>query len=1119
MRKVVYLIVIVLVGLGPAFVYGQNAGFGDIRGTVTDSTGAVVPDVAVSVENVDTGVVLNLVSNKDGIYDTSSIVPGAYKVTFSRQGFETFVRGPFALEAGFINVNAVLKVGSEQQQVVVNGDITLLKTESGEQSTNLTYQTMNELPNYGQSWQNSVVLLPGASGTTSGSGGTQNPGEMMSINGSLPMYSNFLLDGASVIQPHSNNAPISVFESTAEVQISTSSFSAEYGVGGVVFNEITKGGTKDFHGTAYEFLQNDDLNAHIYNFTSPLVIAPVPFQRFNQFGGSIAGPILKKKLFFYFNAEKIINHSNSVGFQTVPSPAMIKGDLSGLTNAQGSQIPIFDPTTPLVYNATYGIPTHSQFPGNVIPENRIDSMAKAIMAYYPAPNVPGAPQASNYYYNDLNPTTDMNYFGRLDYDISKSNRLTFTATNEDSPYLSGNVGICPINCNTGDDYNDILALADVWTISPSLLNEARMGFMKGMSGNASGTLGKGYPAKLGWTYAETNEFPSLSISGVSNILTAATNAVYKAVNYNPSDAVTMIRGKHILRFGGELIDFQDNSTPWGNEIAGKFGFTGIYTEAAPGKASAPGDPSISTTGFGFADFLLGDVQSWSASYSPAHEARQKTPQMFFQDDYKLRPNLTLNLGIRYQIQLGWHENHGWEGSFDPTITNTGAGTSYPAAQGAMWFAINQTNGRQNLEKNSYNIFLPRIGFAYQPDAKTTIRGGFGIYSYAWSLDAYGNGIGYGVGSTGNGSDTTGGTSPYLQLSGNGTAQNGNPVPFTSKVYTPTVYNNQGVSSTNYNMPVSRIEQWTLSVGREISRDVVVNVSYVGSKGFDLNFYHDINQVPQSQIGQIVNGSTQKYRKYPIYQTINQYDNNALSNYNALQIVVDKRFSHGLTVSGNYTWSHMLDEFDQGGQGSTAGNQPYQNALNVAANYGPSNFDIRNMLKALVVYDLPIGAGQRWVNNNSLLDLFIGGWRASATFVSQAGNPFNAGISGANNSGAISGTWYPNVIGNPKISKHSRNINAWFNPAAYAIPTTGTFGNEVRNGILTGPPLNMVNASLRKSFNLWERVKLEIRGDAENALNHPNFGTPALNINVSGAGDIRSITGTARNIQIGAHLTF
>jgi hypothetical protein len=741
------------------------------------------------------------------------------------------------------------------------------------------------------------------------------------------------------------------------------------------------------------------------------------------------------------------------------------------------------------------------------------------MAYYPAPNVPGAPQASNYFYNDLNPTTDMNYFGRLDYDISKSNRLTFTATNEDSPYLSGNIGICPINCNTGDDYNSILALADIWTISPRLLNEARMGFMKGMSGNGSGTYGQGYPAKLGWTYAETNEFPSLSISGISSILTAATNAVYKAVNYNPSDAVTMIRGKHILRFGGELIDFQDNSTPWGNEFSGKFGFTGIYTEGSPGKASASGDPSQSSTGFGFADFLLGDVQSWSANYQPAHSARQKTPQMFFEDDYKLRPNLTLNLGIRYQIQLGWHEIHGWEGSFDPTIMNSGVGTSYPAAPGAMWFALNETNGRTNLENNSYNIFLPRIGFAYQPDGKTTVRGGFGMYSYAWSLDAYGNGIGYGVGSAGNGSDTTGGITPYLQLGGNGIAENGAPVPFPSKVFTPTVYNNSSVSSTNPNMPVSRIEQWTLNVGREINRNLVLNVSYVGSKGFDLNFYHDINQVPQSEISQIVNGSTQKYRKYPIYTTINQYDNNALSNYNALQVVLDKRFTSGFSFSANYTWSHMMDEFDQGGQGSEAGNQPYQNALAVAQNYGPSNFDLRNMLKGLVVYELPFGTGRRWLNNNFILDKAIGGWRASATVVSESGNPFTPTISGANNSGAITGTWYPNVVGNPKIDSHNRNINAWYNPLAYAIPTTGTFGNATRNGLITGPGLNVVNASLRKSFNVWEQVKLEIRGDAENALNHPNFGSPALNVNVSGAGDIRSITGTARQLQLGAHITF
>jgi hypothetical protein len=1115
MRRIAYLSLLFLVGLWSTCGYGQNAGFGDIRGTVTDSTNAVVPNSTVLVENVDTGVVLRLTTNKEGIYDTSSIVPGSYKVTISANGFETFVRGPFTLEVGFVNVNAVLKIGSQKEEVVVTGNLTQLKTESGEQSTNLSYETMNELPNYGQTWTNSIVLLPGASGTISGSGGTQNPGEMMSINGSLPMYSNFLLDGASVIQPHSNNAPVSVFESTAEVQISTSSFSAEYGVGGVVFNEITKSGTKSFHGSAYEFLQNDDLNAHAYNFTTTKVA--VPFERFNQFGGSVGGPILKKKLFFYFNTEKIINHSASIGFYTIPSSAWLTGDLSSLTNSSGAQIPIFDGTTPMAYNPTYGIPTHSQFPGNIIPANRIDPLAKAIMANYPKPNEVG--QSSNYYYNDVNPSSNLNFFGRADYDILSNNRLTFTATQEDNPSLSGNIGICPINCNSGDNDTRIYALADVWTISPSLLNEARMSFMKGLSASTSSTYGQNWPAKLGWTYAQTNEFPSLSISGISNILTAATNSVYKAVNYNPSDAVTLIRGKHILRFGGELLDFQDNSTPWGNEVAGKFGFTGIYTEGAPGKVSASGDPSQSTTGFGFADFLLGDVQSWSASYSPAHSARQKTPQLYFQDDYKIRPNLTFNLGIRYQIQLGWHETHGWEGSFDPTIANSGVGTAYPPAQGAMWFAINETSGRQNLENNSYNIFLPRIGFAYQPNAKTTVRGGFGMYTYAWSLDAYGNGIGYGVGATGNGSDSTGGVTPYLQLGGSGIAQNGKAVPFTAKVYTPTVYNNQSVSSTNPDMPVSRIEQWTLSVGRELTHDIVLNVSYVGSKGYNLNFYHDINQVPASQISQIVNGSTQKYRPYPIFQTINQYDNNALSNYNALQVVVDKRFTHGLSFSANYTWSHMFDEFDQGGQGSTAGNQPYQNAHDVAANYGPSNFDLRHMLKGLVVYELPIGRGRRWVNNNDILDKVIGGWRASATFVSESGNPFTPTISGANNSGAISGTWYPNVVGQPKIERRDRTANLWYNPAGYAIPTTGTFGNAVRNSLIVGPGLNVVNGSLRKTFDLWEQVKFEIRGDAENALNHPNLGAPALNINVGGAGSIHSVTGTARQIQIGGHVTF
>lgn len=1108
MRKSIYFVVLLWVGLWTVPGFSQNAGFGDIRGTVTDTSGAMIPDAAVQVENIDTGVVLNLATNGAGIYDTSSIVPGKYRVTVKKDGFETFVRGPITLEAGFINVNAALKVGAAQQEVVVSDEITMLKTETGEQSTTLSYQTMNELPNVGQTWTNNVVLMPGASGTISGAGGVQNPGVMMSINGAMPSFSNFLQDGASIIAPHSNNAATIQFDALAEIQVSTSSFSAEYGVGGVVFNEITKSGTKDFHGAAYEFIQNDFFNAAKYNFGQPKT---VPFQRHNQFGGSIGGPILKKKLFFYFNTEKVINHAASIGYMTIPTTNLLQGNFQGYVDSNGKQINIYDPAT-TQFNAATNSYVRTTFPNNQIPLNRLDPLAQKLIQFYPKTNVSGF--SSNYYYNRVQPNSSLSYFGRLDYDISHQNRLTFTVTNQDAPALSGDIGICPIGCTSSDNATTIYALTDVWTISPSLLNQARVSLMNGLSANNSATLGKNYPSTLGWSYAETNEFPTLSISGVSSILVPATNAVYKAVDFNPSDAVTWIHGKHIIRFGGELIAFQDNSTPWGNEYSGKFGFTGVYTEQTPGKSA---DASGNSAGLGFADFLLGDVQSWAANYLPAHHARQKTPQFYFQDDYKLKSNLTLNLGLRYQIQLPWTEVNGYEGSFDAKLYNPGSNSL-----GAIWFALNQTNDRQNLMKAYYNILLPRLGVAYQPDAKTTVRAGYGIYSYMESLDAYGNGIGYGVGSTGNGADTTGGFTPYLQLGGTGTTQNGTPVPYTAKTYTPQVYNNQGVSYTNYDMPVSRVEQWSINIGREITPNLVLNASYIGSKGFNLNFYHDINQVPENQLQ---NGpsskpsNTQSLRPYPQYLNINGYDNMALSNYNALQIVIDRRFANSFMFSANYTWSHMFDEFDQGGWGGVAGNQPYQRAHDIAANYGPSNFDIRQMAKGYFVYELPFGHGHRWLNSNKVVDAVIGGWRASMTAIKQSGVPFTVLISGSNNSYAQSGTWYPNVVSNPRIEKRDRSIDKWYNPAAFAIPTSGTFGNEVRNGILTSPGLFSTNASMRKSFHLWESANIEIRADALNAFNHTNFGLPGLNFNVSGAGTIRSTTGSARQMQLGAHITF
>ena len=295
------LLAMTMVGLGHA----QSTNAGDIRGTVTDPTGALVPEVTVTVLNIDTGVSKDFVTNHDGLYDTSSIVTGRYQITFTKNGFNKLVRGPVTIQVGFTAVNAELKVGSTAQEVVVSSNVPLLQTESGQQSTTLEAKSMAQLPNVGTDWQNFTILLPGTSGTPSSeaTGSPANPGQFVAANGNLP-YNATLADGSVTTLPSSSNSDVSTFETVAEVEVSTSSFSAQYGIGGYIFNQISKSGTDQFHGAVYEYFQNDALNAKDYGFGEPVT---VPYLRYNNFGGAIGGPILKKKMFFYFNFEKLYN--------------------------------------------------------------------------------------------------------------------------------------------------------------------------------------------------------------------------------------------------------------------------------------------------------------------------------------------------------------------------------------------------------------------------------------------------------------------------------------------------------------------------------------------------------------------------------------------------------------------------------------------------------------------------------------------------------------------------------------------------------------------------------------------------------------------------------------------
>jgi len=1123
-------------------VFSQSRNTGEIRGTVT-AGGAVLPGATVTVTNIDTGEKKDFVTNQDGIYDTVSTPAGNYNISFSSQGFKKLVRGPITLQIDVITEDAALQVGNVTETVEVSGGgVPLLETETTNLGAVLEAKTIQALPQIGagitgNDWANFNILLPGAEGTSSGAGGGEgsgnyNAGDAIEINGNLPNYANYLQDGAVVQLPVSNNVDNLIFEAVQEVQVTTSSFSSEYGIGGAVFNQMSKSGSNGFHGSAYEFWQNNILNARPYFQTTTNGVTgpqPVPYLRYDEWGGSIGGPIIKNKLFFYFVRDKIYNRgAPGVHTSTVPTLAERGGDFSALLSG-ATPVTIYDPQT------TSG-GTRTAFSGNIIPTGRIDPVALKLLSYYPLSNA-GAPGAlsNNFNFVAAAPNPNLRYFGRIDYDLSQKNRISFSISQKDNPGQNINSTPCPLNCFSGDidGYNAQVTLTS--EISPTLVNSLRMSYTKQGNWFVPQTLGFDAAAKLGLQYSKANVFPVINVSGGTCCLqlTPGTNAIYIEGLYDPSDVLTLVRGKHILHFGVEVLMGDGNTTPWGNINSGTFGFTGAYTSNNGAK----------NTGAGLADFLLGDVENWNATNQQKSYMRLKSPQLFVQDDFKVRPNLTLNLGLRYVATTGMSEIHNSLGGFDPNLVNPTDGSL-----GYMWFA-GQDN-RTTLQKPSYAIFLPRVGFAWSVRNDTVVRGGFGMYSYNYSEDTYGNGVGAGAVSTSKGSATDlaplTAVNPLVSLSAPAAVANpvlnyvvGSPnANNPGTYYTPGQFHNE--TYVPYDVPPARISEWQLSVEHQFGKSYMASVAYVGSKATNLQFPTDINQITSpgtlaglaadSAAGTLTTPIIQASRQYKDLGSLGGDNYNGLSRYNALQTTINKHFSNGLLFSFNYVWSHFLDSQDSSGWGSRAGTQFWQIGNNPAANYGNSNFDIPNAFKGYASYDLPFGRGRSYLSGNRVEDAVVGGWRVSGTFIAQSGVPFTITTSGNNNSFSQCGngcSWYPNVVGNPlsgvPAAPSSDGVGAigYFNPAAYASAAPGTFGSEVRNS-LRGPDLKVVNLSMAKDFHFGERVALEIRGDFVNALNHPSFNPPGNSLGGSNFGVIDNATGVSvapRSGQLSARVTF
>lgn len=1064
--------------------FGQNRSAGEIRGTVTDSSGAVVPGAVVTVTNTATGVTHRTTTGGAGFYDAPSLLPGEYRIVFSKEGFKEYVRSGIVLHVETITVNAAMQLGSLSQSVTVQGAAPLVQTDTSDVKERVTDQAITEMPNVNREWFYLTGLLPGGNPGTQGQeiGGPSTGGGNVGLNGAPSYESNWLVDGGADTMPAGQNPDILVvpIEDIAEVDMITSNASAEFGNGLSVFNVITKSGTNQWHGSVFEFVQNDKLNARNFfaQTRTPL--------RWNEFGGTFGGPIKRDKAFFFFSYQRNPTDTWSPTFYTYPTQAMRGGDFS----APGLPT-VYDPSTLTLINGNW---VRTAFLGNQVPLNRIDPVAAKIQNYFPVPNLPGV--FNNYYYVARSPLRTTYYNGKGDYNISSSNRLTGSLMIVSQGGVQGSLAPdCPIDCTNVSTLESQSEITDVWTISPTIVNEFRSSEARERDFFSAAGDENGFPAQIGLKNPAVNAFPTITIEGAVPT-SLATSQIGGSINayttYVQADSLTFVKGKHILKFGGEFDKWQQN-TNWQVLSPGNFDFSGIFSRN-------PSDPSSS--GLDYADFLVGLPDTWSVDRVPLAGGRVWNLQLFAQDSYKVTPKLTLNGGLRYQIQTGWTEAHNRLSSFDPTLTNPATGTP-----GAIWFA--GQNGRHALQQTIPDVLSPRFGFAWTPKSTWSVRGAYGIFPTMWGGGTYY--VSAGGWSIQGFETSTDLIHPIFSLA------QGPPLPVypSAATRTPDSLNGQQVSYFPYDTPAAYVQEWNFDIQHEFAGGVLLDGAYVGTRGVHLGFGRDINQVPPDLLGP---GDAQQRRPYPQFAGISASLFDGISAYNSFQFSAKKRFSRGLTFGASYTLSKAMDTGTASGWGGLQNVDVWQNAYDPHANYGLTKTDIPQLLNGYTVYELPFGAGKALLNHGGIANGVLGGWQLSAMWQLHSGLPFTPVMGTADLSGSLAGTWLPNRLGQGTLANPS--INGWFNPTAFAQPAPYTFGNSGRD-ILRGPAWENLNFALAKNFKIrWlgEAGRLQVRAEAYDALNNPNFGMPDPNIGTSGVGVISSAN-TNRLIQLGAKLSF
>ncbi|HVW10065.1 MAG TPA: carboxypeptidase regulatory-like domain-containing protein [Bryobacteraceae bacterium] len=1056
-----------------------QTGGGVFRGEVRDASGAMVSSVRIEFHSTTTGLTLAAESNDRGLYVSPDLIPGVWTLRAERNGFETEVAGPILLEVNqTVRVDFGLRVGKQSESMQVKAAAGQMPgAESAELSQVIGAKAVAEMPLNGRAWQQLILLSGGVNPGAPGESGSPYP---VNVYGQRTKGNLFLADGISVTSSalgrgNSFNIPL---EAVQEFSVQAGAYSAEYGdVAGAVINVQSKSGTNDWHGSLFEFLRNDRLDASDF-FSNATGQARNPL-RYNQFGGSLGGPLRRGRTLFFADYQGMPVHTSAPMVVSLPTAAQRRGDFSAQT------APIYNPFAPS--------PVRPPFPGNVIPASLVDPAAAAISAALPLPNqfsASGQPLAFNNYAVARVSTSAVHSFDvRIDHQFSGANsaflRHSFQNTDANVPSLFGPpLGGSLEGAGMTRARLQNVALGNIYQFSPSFFNELRMGIDRQTTLLTQEDYGQNLSARFGIpginTSPQTSGLANLSIAGLFDVGDSLLTPLSLATtDENVSEKITWARGHHVFRAG---VDYQRGLGSTGYLVYGR----GFYTFLNLTTSSLVGTPG----GNAYASFLTGaPYQVLRDQFTPGLAGLLSWRYgLFAQDDIRLTPHFTVNLGVRYDVMPYPSEMHNRLSNFDPA-----SGTILLAGQGA----------NERLVRTDYGDLAPWIGIAWAPGSQTAtvLRTGFGV-SYT---DPYGsagilnsnefNAPFYNVGNV----TIFPFTAPTVRLS------DGAPPVAAPSLTAPS--GNQRYLDPNARNPFSRT--WSLEIRHAISNASLFSVSYVGVSGERLLMASNINAAQP--------GATAPAPRRPYgaaLAEIRELSNTAQSIYNGLEARFERRFSRGLHFLGSWTWSKSLDDQSNGTDNVTASGQYPQDPLHPELDRGLSSFDRSQVLVASAVWEIPFRrAGWR------PLRAAAAGWQLSGILTAETGPPFSVLMACADVN-ADGNNCRPNRLASGVLANGQRSIAKWFDTAAFAIPSPQAWGNAGRN-ILRGPGDVNLDFGIARSIALAPdaaKRRLQLRGEFFNALNHANFGLPQGSIDSPAFGAITT-SAPARQIQLGARLEF